>query len=55
MVVVIGDDRTQPAAGIETAEIISDLQEIVKMYQVLHVPYLKYNLFSLGEVTKREF
>lgn len=53
--VVLGDDTTLNAIGIDTIEIMTSQGEKLPLSQVLHVPELKYNLFSLGKVAKKGF
>ena len=51
----LGDDHPLQADGIGTIKIDSSQGENLKLMRVLHVPRMKHNLFSLGEVTRRGY
>ena len=51
--VILGDEHVLPAIGIGTVPIIASDGKRFALTRTLHVPGLKRNLFSIGEVTKK--
>lgn len=51
--VVLGDERILPAIGIGVVPVVTSDGRRFALTKILHVPGLRRNLFSIGEVTKK--